>query len=145
MSNPNAIDIEVRAKALLGDAQKQIAQFLGEVEKGTANAGKRGAVSMGELQNAFRNPLEGAKALGAEMGVGLVGKFGATAVAATAVAGAVVAVGAALVKAALDASSYGAALDDASEITGISVERLSVLKGAAEIAGFSLEQLTNNI
>jgi hypothetical protein len=141
----NRIDLEVRAKALLGDAQKQISQFLGELEKKTESVGKTGAVSMGKLQEAFKNPLQGARQLSGELSGSLLTSLATVGVAATATAGFLAAVGAAAIAAAREAATVGGALDDMSEITGISVERLSHLKFAAEVAGTSMEQLTNVI
>lgn len=104
--------------------------------------GKDGKVSMDSLGTAFRNPTQGAKGLAMEVGGSLVGGMGAGTLAAVALTGAVVAAGAAVTKMAFDAAAAGGALDDASEITGISVERLSGLKFAAEVTGGSLDQLT---
>lgn len=116
-----------------------------ETAKAALGLGKDGKVSLDTLGAAFTNPTAGAKALSLEAGSTLVSGFGAAAVGAVALIGAVVAVGAAFTKAAFDAASIGGALDDASEVTGISVERLSGLKFAAEVTGGSLDQMTNSI
>lgn len=121
-------------KSRFTDAAKEVGLF-----------GKDGKASLDTLKDAFKDPITSAKALGFEMASGLAGSFGTAAVAATVVTGAVVAAGAALVASALSAAELGASLDDASEVSGISVERLSVLRGAAQIAGVSLQQLTNNV
>ncbi len=116
-----------------------------ETAKAALGIGKDGKVSLDTLGNAFKNPTAGAKALSLEAGTTLVSSFGAAAVGAAALVGAVVAVGAAMVKSAFDAASVGAALDDASEITGISVERLSGYKFAMEVTGGTIEGFTEKV
>lgn len=124
---------------------KGLKQSFSEVAKSVGAVGKDGKASLSTLSDAFRDPIQGAKALGLEVGSGMVGNFGLATVAITATVGAVVAVGAALVGLTLHAAHAGAALDDASEITGISVERLSGYKFAIESAGGTLDQFTNTL
>jgi hypothetical protein len=101
-----------------------------------ASASKMG----GELKNAFENPMGAIQSLS-----GSIGESGMLGIAFAAAAGGALIVFERLKDLAEEAAAVGGAIQDMSEKTGIAVEPLSQLKFAVEVAGGSLDQLSNAV
>lgn len=142
------------AKAVqqVGDATGQTAQgtsalsqAIADLKPSTDNAATAFTSLKTILTNLWDNPTEALKTLSGAIGTDLTASLGSAGVAAGAAAAGVLALGAATYELADRAATVGAALNDMSEKTGISVPALSNLKGAAEIAGGSLDQVANAV
>lgn len=119
--------------------------YLNELAPSTKNVGAAFTDLKGTISEMWENPTAGAKGLAGAIAQDLGPSLGALGIAAGVASGAMVAVGLAEFELAERAAGIGAQLNDMSEKTGIAVPALSNLGGAAQIAGFSLDQVSNAI
>jgi hypothetical protein len=113
---------------------------------GDSKGGEEAANKVGEaLKSALESPQGALQRLGSMLADKLISPMGAAAIGGAALVGTIGGVGMMLFEFAEKAAKTGAELGDMSEKTGIAVEPLSLLKGAAQIAGVDFDTLGNAI
>lgn len=111
---------------------------------GDSSGGQAAVKDFGDkLKESIEHPLDSAQALSTELGEHLTAALGTMAVAATAAAAVIVAVGTAIFELTEKAAAVGSEIERLSTKVGDSTENISRLKYAVDVAGGSLESLTN--
>lgn len=146
MADEKIISLRIQAqnatKAAFDEVKADTAKLGTDVEGGLGAKFEH----FGELaKKAFENPTAALGDLAGGLKGNLTEALGGTATAAVGVVGAIAAVAVGMYELAEKAAAVGGEINDMSEKTGISVPALSALKGAAEIAGSSLEQVSNAV
>jgi hypothetical protein len=137
----SASDLLFRAVGDTDQAQKEFRELQKEIKDTTQVAGTSGtggfqsfAQSIGLSEGAAGKLAGAMPAVGAAVGIAATGLAAAAAAAVTATR--------ALFDLATQAADYGSEIFDASEKTGLSAEKLSAMKFAADQSGTSLEAIT---
>ncbi len=135
-------------KSTAGAGTEQTSAFmkaLDDLLPSTNRVGSAFTDLKGTLTDVWENPKEAVSSLVSGLADDLTPALGAVGVAAAAAAAVVAVFGAAAYEAASNAAEVGESIHDSALKMGDSVEAVSALKGAAEIAGGSIDRISNAI